>query len=169
MNRLGHRSGAVAGALAVASATGMRPASAAVLVGAAYVTSTLPDIDQTKPWRMLDKVVPDEWFGGPLAHRGLTHWWGIPAVAYATTLSLTGYALDAAHGLILGYAAHIALDAVWGRPGVPVGPWWWHAGVGLRNDGAAAVVATAGFLVAALWLAACLLLDLPADPRWLTN
>lgn len=169
MNRLGHQSGAVAIALGVATATGMPTPAALAYASCAYLTSTLPDTDQTKPWRLLDKLVPDEWFGGPLAHRGITHWWGIPAIAYAATLNLAGPAAVIVQGLILGYAAHIALDAIWGRPGVPVGPWWWHAGVSLRNDGAVGVIATAGLIVGALWLAACLAFDLPADPRWLLN
>lgn len=41
-----------------------------------------PDMDQYKWWRTMDAMVPDEllFFGGPLRHRGITHWWGIPFV-----------------------------------------------------------------------------------------
>ena len=41
-----------------------------------------PDIDQFKdPWKKWDRRIPDELllFGGPLKHRGISHFWGIPA------------------------------------------------------------------------------------------
>lgn len=156
-------------ALTVATATGLPIPQAAVLTGAAFATSTLPDIDQAKTWGLLDKVIPDEVLGhgGPLDHRGLTHWWAIPLIAYLAASGLTGTLSVAAHGLILGYASHLALDSLWGRPGIPVAPWWWYVGLSFRNDSVSAVIATAVFLVASAWLAVALAFHLPADPRWL--
>ena len=42
--------------------------------------------DQIAEWKTVDRWVPDEWLGhdGPLQHRGITHWWGIPAAAAVT-------------------------------------------------------------------------------------
>lgn len=169
MNRLGHQTGAVAAALTVATVTGMPATHTAVFTAAAAATSTLPDIDQTKPWRLLDRIVPDELLGagGPLDHRGASHWWGWPAAAFYATWSLTGMPGAVVHGLVFGVAAHIVLDAGWGRPGVPVAPWWWYAGVSARNDSLSAVLATAVFAVVSAWLTVTLALNLPADPRWL--
>mgnify|MGYP000231549376 CR=1 FL=1 len=41
-----------------------------------------PDCDQFARWKKWDRRIPDELLGfggGPLRHRGLSHWWGLPA------------------------------------------------------------------------------------------
>lgn len=42
-----------------------------------------PDLDAFGCWKRVDRMVPDEWllFGGPMRHRGILHWWGLPAAA----------------------------------------------------------------------------------------
>jgi len=100
-----------------------------------------PDVDQYGLWRRLDRWLPDELLGagGPLQHRGVSHWWGWPAAA-AVYLS--------AHAgpwwvwmLLAGWVSHLFADAVfgkraWGRgPGIPLFPWWFHVGVGLDAGG----------------------------------
>jgi hypothetical protein len=95
-----------------------------------------PDVDQFKVWRALDRWLPDEWLGegGPLQHRGLSHWWGIPA-AVAVWLYVSGGPWWA-WMLLAGWVSHLAADwafgkRAWGRgPGIPFLPWWGHRGLG---------------------------------------
>lgn len=74
-----------------------------------------PDMDQRKWWKSLDQSVPDEllFFGGPLRHRGITHWFGIPLI-----LSI----------LVAGWAAGLPEDMrllpfLLARP---LAGWWSH-------------------------------------------
>lgn len=95
-----------------------------------------PDVDQYKPWRALDRWLPDEWLGegGPLQHRGVSHWWGIPA-AVAAWLYVSGGPWWA-WMLLAGWVSHLVADwafgqRAWGRgPGIPLLPWWGHHGLG---------------------------------------
>lgn len=149
MNRTEHRSGAAAAALGVAYATGMPPVAAGLLTVGALTSAMWPDTDNARWFRRVDSALPDEVLGngGPLNHRGLLHWWGWPALAYVAALPLAGpwWVLAVAHGLIVGVASHLALDAVFGRPGIPLLPWWGHVGVGVRNDSWIAKVTHAAF------------------------
>lgn len=74
-----------------------------------------PDIDQFKdPWDRLDNMVPDELlgFGGPMRHRGISHWWGIPAVvSFAVWWVCHQVPLPVAVVIVL--AAWVPLAGVW--------------------------------------------------------
>lgn len=115
-----------------------------------------PDADQGWLWRALDRWLPDEWMGegGPLQHRGITHWWFWPValllVAWWLPVSLTltagGWAGTMPMGLPLsavavGWGSHILGDFLIGaegggrEAGVPLGPWFWHVGLGFECDG----------------------------------
>jgi membrane-bound metal-dependent hydrolase YbcI (DUF457 family) len=142
-----HLAGFVTGAALATAAH--QPAWVAVASAAlASVTAggvLSPDVDQFKVWRALDRWLPDEWLGegGPLQHRGISHWFGWPlaAVLWAVyALPPSGYAW-AVYALIAGWASHLLLDfafgkRAWGRgPGIPLAPWWAHVGIGLDAGG----------------------------------
>jgi hypothetical protein len=98
-----------------------------VAVGSACLASITaggvlsPDVDQFKLWRALDRWLPDEWLGegGPLQHRGISHFWGLPAAAAAYLYVVGGPWW--AWMLLAGWVSHLVL-----------GPW--------PRDPAAAVV-----------------------------
>jgi hypothetical protein len=119
-----------------------------------------PDVDLNPAFRVVDELVPDElldrrriagWSpgkGGPLQHRGITHWWGLPA-AMAVSLAVLCAAwspwwwwLPAA--AIVGWVSHLVGDFCWGMPhpasgragGIPFAPWWAHHGLEWDVDGA---------------------------------
>lgn len=129
-----------------------------------------PDVDQRWGWRLADTVVPDELLGGrgPLQHRGISHWWGLALAvtalwwaALVVPLAGDGGRGDlVAHGagaLLAGWWSHLAGDLVFGRadrwsgrgPGIPLLPWWGHAGLGLDVGGRLEKVT-----LGVLWLAA---------------
>jgi LexA-binding, inner membrane-associated putative hydrolase len=152
-----------------------------------------PDVDLNPAWRVMDELVPDElldrhrirgWSpgkGGPLQHRGITHWWGCQlAAVLALTAVYVMWAppwwwLPAA--VITGWVSHLFGDFCWGMPdpstgrggGIPMGPWWGHVGLEWDVDGAwehaftrlvmpvvlavqgLAVVGVLGQAMAALW------------------
>jgi hypothetical protein len=115
----------------------------AVLTSAGH---TSPDVDQSWLWHRADQVLPDELLGrgGPMQHRGLMHWWGLPlaaALAVATLLpSAAGWAVGAA---LAGWVSHLVGDLLFGKPdvrssrgpGIPLMPWWCHVGLGIGVDG----------------------------------
>lgn len=135
--------GAVAG-LGAAAAQGLPAWQCAASAGLGSLAGPLPDVDNHRWWKRLDRFVPDEWlgYGGPLQHRGLTHWWVLPAAAWiaAQRLEPGAWWLLA---LVVGWASHLVGDLVFGQadrychrgPGVPLGPWFWHVGVGLKSGG----------------------------------
>jgi hypothetical protein len=116
--------------------------SAWVALGSACLASITaggvlsPDVDQFKLWRALDRWLPDEWLGegGPLQHRGISHFWGLPAAAAAYLYVVGGPWW--AWMLLAGWVSHLVLDwavgkRAWGRgPGIPLLPWWAHHGLG---------------------------------------
>src|SRR5689334_5875386 len=80
-----HRCVAAATWPAVATPAGLPhwQAVGGILAAVAFSSGvTSPDIDNTPAWKRLDRWIPDELLGdgGPLGHRELTHWWGIPAL-----------------------------------------------------------------------------------------
>lgn len=93
-----------------------------------------PDVDQTGAWRAVSRFAI-----GPLrrffTHRyGLSHWWGIPVVAFWLSYELPEQAQWAAVALIIGWVSHLAGDFLFGK--LAVFPWgWWKIGLGLRTDG----------------------------------
>jgi membrane-bound metal-dependent hydrolase YbcI (DUF457 family) len=136
------------------------------------------DIDNTKTWKKLDRIVPDEWLGegGPLGHRQVLHWWGLPAVAALLVwLTQRDQSLAfAAWAAITGWSSHLAGDFFCGqagfgtRKGVPLGPWWWHVGVGFKSGGWAERLLVPAAFITVLWLLANgHYPQLPADLPWI--
>jgi hypothetical protein len=132
---------------------------------------TSPDVDNTRLWKRLDRWVPDEWLGdgGPLGHRELMHFWGLPA-ALAWVMWTVG-APWFAWAAVVGWVSHIGGDLLVGQEGygtqrgVPLGPWWWHVGVGLKCGGAGEWLVTALVSVGLAWVA----LGMPTDVDTLTH
>lgn len=162
MNGSTHRMfGALCGT-AYAVTTGMPPAQAAAFAALAVVTASgpsSPDIDQYRGWRRVDTALPDEALGagGPLQHRGITHWWAWPALAWLALERVpTGAVGWIPAALLVGWISHLIGDLVFGRNrGIPLAPWWWHIGVGLDSGGTLEACARWTVLPAAVvWLAA---------------
>ena len=115
---------------------GWQQAAGSVL---ALALSMAPDVDNRNWWRKVDGWVPDEILGaqGPLRHRGITHFWGWPALlgyaAWATPPSVAWVAW----ALTIGWGSHLLMDFIFGikPPGVPLLPWWGHVGLGLDSGG----------------------------------
>jgi len=121
-----HRLLAASSSLAISTATGApawQAGGAALISTATAAGWTSPDADQS-------------WLGWlPGGHRGLSHWWGLPAVAALATSNLAPAPVAwVAWALILGWTSHLVGDFVFGirPPGIPTMPWWAH--VGLRFD-----------------------------------
>lgn len=133
----------------VALASGHGPFTALVWGGVACATSAgpmSPDMDQDHRWRLLDRLLPDEGLGhgGPMKHRGITHWWVFPALAawglwaLAILLTVDGHQVPIEGALwaaTAGWASHIVADAIFGSGGVPLVGWTAPISVGLENDG----------------------------------
>lgn len=177
MNGHTHRAFAAVAVLSLGHATHYPTAAVITATAAALVTAggvLSPDVDQFKAWRAADALLPDEEIGGPLGHRQLTHWWGIPAAA--TFLAWPAVSVAPlwvqvlAVGALLGWCSHLAGDFLFGAggygrgKGIPLAPWGWHVGLGVPND--SWVARTFGVLLvpAALWLAVSLVFHLPIDP-----
>jgi len=114
-----------------------------------------PDVDQHPAWRRADRWTPDEALGhgGPMQHRGITHWWGLALLfTCAWWFLLVPFTGDGGRGSLIGHGAgallagwwsHLTGDAVFGRadvrsgrgPGIPILPWWGHAGISLAVGG----------------------------------
>ena len=124
----------------------------ALSAGAAWLFSggaTSPDVDNQPAAKTLDRWLPDEWLGhgGPLGHRRLAHWWGLPALAAAAWQrhppADPGLLTWVVWGALLGWCSHLAGDFAFGQGngrvglarGVPAGPWFWHIGLGWKADG----------------------------------
>lgn len=111
-------------------------------VGAAV--GPLPDVDNHRWWKRLDRVLPDEWLGhgGPLQHRGLTHWWALPAVAWLAAVRFVPHWWWV-FAAVVGWASHLVGDLLFGEadryahrgPGIPLGPWFGYVGLGLKSGG----------------------------------
>jgi len=146
MDRLTHYLGGAASGLALASTLALPLPQAALSTGLAAVTAGgrfSPDMDQYKWWRTADLLLPDELLGGggPLQHRGITHWWGLPALAaYAAWHhAVLSWWVGA---LLIGWISHLVGDFVFGKKlwgqcagGIPLLPWTEHIGLGLDSGG----------------------------------
>jgi hypothetical protein len=124
-----HRLFAASTSLAVSTALGQpvwQTAAAAVIATASSAGWTSPDADQS--WL--------SW--APGGHRGLTHWWVLPALgAVATAWFVPPEAAWALWALLLGWSSHLLGDFLFGErpPGIPVGPWWGYVGIRLDSGG----------------------------------
>jgi membrane-bound metal-dependent hydrolase YbcI (DUF457 family) len=169
-----HRAlGFVAGA-AYGQVTGLTWPLVLAAGGVAMVTSAgrlSPDVDQYGWWQTADRMLPDEALGrgGPMQHRGITHWWGWPAlVTAAWVLGFSGMpesggwlwlALGAAGA---GWWSHLVGDLVFGQaggfpprgPGIPLMPWWAHVGVGVDCGGLLERVVGLALVPAGVWVVA---------------
>jgi hypothetical protein len=100
--------------------------------------------------------------GDPVQHRGITHNWTAPVAAEVVLAVLTAVGWAAGWQVpwwpfwaaLLGWWSHLAGDLVHGRQvwgqdghGVPLSPWWDHAGVGLKSAGWTAHVVAWGVAV----------------------
>jgi hypothetical protein len=161
--------GALCGA-AWATAAGMPTAQAAAVAALATATSSgpsSPDIDCYRGWRRLDTCLPDEALGngGPMQHRGITHWWAWPTL---TALTLTHVPTGAIGwiptALLIGWTSHLIGDLIFGRNrGIPLAPWWWHIGLGLDTGGPTEALARWTVLPAAVAWLATITAGAPAD------
>ena len=148
MNGTAHRLFAVSVQIAVGA--GLHEPVWQVVVGIPFAVAfaagpTSPDLDDTKSWKKMDRWLPDEWLGegGPMQHRGLLHWWGIPALVglfvylYAMNTPITW----AAWAVIAGWGSHVVSDCIFGKSGygtqkgIPLLPWWAHIGFGFKSNG----------------------------------
>jgi hypothetical protein len=126
-----HRLFAASTSLALSTSTAIpawQGAAAALIATATSAGWTSPDADQT--W--LRRWMP----GG---HRGLLHWWGLPALlALATLMFLPPETNWAVWALLLGWSSHLVGDFIFGErpPGIPMAPWWSYAGLGFNSGGA---------------------------------
>jgi hypothetical protein len=144
-----HRLTGAATVLAFAVGAGLPTVQVLISTAVATVTSagaTSPDLDQQGSWRFVDHLLPDEYagHGGPFRHRGLAHWWGLPAVAAWWGLPLVPEPWRwIAVAALLGWVSHLVGDFFFGQanrpqgrgPGIPMLPWWGHLGLGLDAGG----------------------------------
>lgn len=126
----------------------------------AVITSTAADLDNTPFARKIDKRTPDEALGGggPLGHRQLTHWWGIPVgLGYLATLVELGDVGWIIYAALWGYLSHILLDLPFGeqgmgtKRGVPVFLWYGRVGGWFYSDRLAADLAIWPICLAVCW------------------
>jgi membrane-bound metal-dependent hydrolase YbcI (DUF457 family) len=114
---------------------------AVATTGIAAAVAPLPDVDQRHAWGAVDDVLPDELLGhgGPMRHRGITHWWGVALAAAAAVWVL--WPQWWAWAAVAGWWSHLAGDLLVGAEsrcrgaGIPMMPWWRHRGLGARNGG----------------------------------
>lgn len=124
--------GALAGATYAVTAgqRGSVVVVAAVVATASSHGPTSPDGDQVGQWWPALTGMAPKWVH---KHRGLLHWWGLPAAAWLAVPALDPQVQWAVHALIIGWASHIAGDALFGR--VPLLPWGCNWGARLDTDG----------------------------------
>lgn len=167
-----HRLTGAAFGLGYGMVAGLDPVPAFISGGIAFLVAggaLSPDVDQRWAWRIADDLLPDElldrdryaregkrWSpssGGPMQHRGITHWWGV----YVVLAALWGLAVLITWvgggplwwwwipgAVISGWVSHLFGDFLFGQPdpvtgrggGIPLYPWWGHVGVEWDAGGA---------------------------------
>lgn len=167
-----HRLTGTAAGLTLATVLQAGPGYAAMMAGIATLTAagvTSPDIDQRGGWRLVDRLLPDELAGhaGPLRHRGVTHWWGLPViVGYLVRPTVPQQWRWLTAAALIGWCSHLVGDFVFGKantrqgrgPGIPLAPWWWHIGIGLDTGGTLeAVIRRIGLPIVLTWQVLALL------------
>lgn len=128
--------GALCGAT-VASATGQpwqMVAMTALVATATAHGSLSPDMDQTEPWEDVRKLLPSP-IDRVMNHRGITHWWGVPVLAWTGMFHLPADAQWPAFALLIGWVSHLLGDLIFGQ--LPLLPWGGRPclGFGLDTDG----------------------------------
>lgn len=127
--------GALCGATAAAAA-GQDWSMVAMTGLVATATShgwSSPDMDQTRPWVTVRQVLPNP-LDNLLNHRAITHWWGVPVLAWWGMAHLAPQAQWPAYALLIGWVSHLLGDFIFGK--LPVLPWGgWCIGLGLDTGG----------------------------------
>jgi hypothetical protein len=126
--------------VAIGHILGLTPVESGVGAVVAALASWGPDVDQLAGWKTIDRPLPDELLGngGPMKHRGITHFWLWPVLAgmaaYHADMGDAGWVIWA---LIWGWTSHLIGDWLFGISphGIPVLPWWCHWGLGLDSGG----------------------------------
>lgn len=73
-----------------------------------------PDVDQTKPWVTVRKMLPP-FCDQLLNHRtGISHWWGLPVLAWWGISHLPAEAAWPATVLLIGWVSHLVGDFLFG-------------------------------------------------------
>ncbi len=104
---------------------------AVVAAGAGHGWSS-PDMDQSRLFRVLQRLTPND--PDPFGHHGTTHWFGWPVLAWWGTVALPLLLQWPVRLLIVGWASHVAVDALFGK--IPLLPWGgWRVGLGLKTGG----------------------------------
>jgi hypothetical protein len=151
--------------LAIHQGTSWWMAGASTALAVAVTSGPMsPDVDQYRPWRCFDSYVPDEALGagGPLKHRGITHWWGLPLLAWlAISHWGTGNMTWIGYSLVYGWAAHLAADFVFGR--IPMVLWFMPIGIELKTGGKVEALLRWTLWPTLLWLATVMV---GVDPAW---
>ena len=105
----------------------------AIIASASSHGWTSPDMDQTGPWVAFNRLTPPI-FDPLLAHRRLSHWWGLPLLAWWGILQLPDAAAWPFLALLVGWVSHLVGDAIFGK--VPVMPWGGlYVGLGFKTGG----------------------------------
>lgn len=92
-----------------------------------------PDVDQTEPWETVRAVLPRP-AAKLMNHRALTHWIGVPALAWLGFGQLPPEAHMPAFALLIGWCSHLLGDFIFGV--IPLLPWGSpKVGVGFKTGG----------------------------------
>jgi membrane-bound metal-dependent hydrolase YbcI (DUF457 family) len=143
VNRNGHLAMAALSAAAVSWQLDQPLWQRALSPVVALATAMAPDVDNTRWWQEIRQHVPIKVVRQALNHRGITHSWLVPLLMYKSQADPSWVFV----ALVVGYASHLAADAVFGKTGIPLLLWFWHFGLrlpmGARLENAATVAATA--------------------------
>jgi hypothetical protein len=128
-----HRIAGVVSWLAVAPELGTHGVISYTLVGTAFAGATAngrmsPDMDRY-PW--LTKIIP----GG---HRGILHWWVLPALGLWYVAHMVGPYQWQVAAVVVAWTSHILTDGVFGRIPLwyrPLRGRWVYGGLKLKTGG----------------------------------
>lgn len=83
--------------------------------------ATSPDLDLSGPWKWAARHTPA--FMDPLfAHRfGLTHWWGLPVIAWPLIVAMPAHLQVPFTAMLVGWVSHLVSDAPFGQ--LRLWPW----------------------------------------------
>ena len=125
------------GALFGATYASLARLDTAEMIAATIISTTMsfgassPDMDQLSKWKKFATATGMGWL---LAHRHLTHWWGLPLFALWPLLSIDESSRWVFWALWLGWVSHLVGDFIFGK--LPMLPWGKpYIGLGLDTDG----------------------------------